>query len=254
MTGGTAGGPPTPSVMPSRRRVLATPAPARPPAPAGYAVAAEVPRRGWPAAVSWPDTGVLLSLGTDAATRIRFVAHFGSRCRLTRTVANELRGISNGPPGTDKQRAADAAVRAVVLPRALTQTDLEDGDLGAFDAVVAELRALSDDPDASHKGEASIVVCADRDRTRAGGRHVVLTNDGGASHVARAHGLPSRHTGDAIAEMSCATPGPTPAQCWSTFRAASRVAAVPRDARPSDEDYFRCQSSNGSCGPCDTLP
>ena len=71
---------PTPAMMPRRRPAI--PPAQRPPARARFLVAVEIPRRGTQGAIVWPDTGVLLGLGTDQGLLDRFRRHYRGRIRL----------------------------------------------------------------------------------------------------------------------------------------------------------------------------
>ena len=82
MGGSEDGRRPTPAMMPRRRPVI--PPVQRPPARSRFVVAADIPRRGPRRAIVWPDTGVLLALGTDQALLDRFRRHYRGRIRLTR--------------------------------------------------------------------------------------------------------------------------------------------------------------------------
>ena len=65
---------PTPAMMPRRRPAI--PLAQRPPARARFLVAVGIPRRGMQGAIVWPDTGVLLGLGTDQDLLDRFRRHY----------------------------------------------------------------------------------------------------------------------------------------------------------------------------------
>ena len=127
---------PTPAMMPRRRPAI--PLAQRPPARARFLVAAGIPRRGAQGAIVWPDTGVLLGLGTDQDLLDRFRRHYRGRIRLAKLVCRELRAFSEQPTGEapdedyDRITAATRAVRTLLIGEsALPVTELADDDLSA---------------------------------------------------------------------------------------------------------------------------
>ena len=127
---------PTPAMMPRRRPEI--PPAQRAPARAAFRVAADIAQRGAKGAIVWPDTGVLLGLGTDQAMLARFRQHYRGRIRLTTLVCRELHFISEQPTtdasDEDYNRiiAAAAAVRALLIGEgALPATSLSEEDLPA---------------------------------------------------------------------------------------------------------------------------
>jgi hypothetical protein len=247
---------PSPAMMPRRGPVI--PVAQRAPAVSTFKVASGIPRRGIPDAFVWPDTGVLLGLGTDRPLLDRFRLQYRGRIRITETVAAELRSRSNrntaGLPDDEYDRvaAASAAVSALLVgPNALLLVGVEDEDLLEVDRIAEQLKAMSEDKTKRHGGEAAIIVVAAK-QARAGGRvHILLTNDGGASMVADQYGLPSRHIGDVLAEFACGTPPLAPDACYAAFTAAVRLSAPPARSRQSQVADFTCAMTAAGCANCD---
>jgi hypothetical protein len=255
---GSEDGPrPTPAMMPRRRPAI--PPAQRAPARSAFKVAVGVPRRGVPGAIMWPDTGVLLALGTDQQLLDRFCSHYRGRVRLTRRVARELRAHSEASldadaPDQDHDRrsAATMAVRTLLVgERSLPLAEPSEEDLAEIARVADQLRGLADAGGKSHGGEAEIIVLAVREATRCGTEQILLSNDGGASIVADIYGIPARHVGDVLAEFACADPDLAPEMCLTAFQAAVRVSAPPAHCRQETADGFTCTASPSGCAACD---
>lgn len=257
---------PNPGLMPKKRVVVpAAPASGARPRPA-YATEPAIPRRGDPDAVAWPDTGVLLSVHAtpeppdsqeDFDLPDRFREHYRKRLRLAPRVASEIRSQSYGVGTSDRDiRLASAASlayqRLLLGDKALTPVALTDEDVAAVETVKAQLRALpgaNQDPK-KHQGEAECIVLAEKAAAASGG-HLLLANDAGASVIAKQHGLPSRHTGDVLGELSCADPDLDAATCLRRFKAGNDVSTVPPAVAPQDEAAFECASAaDGTCPIC----
>lgn len=247
---------PTPAMMPRRRPAI--PPAQRPPATSRFQAAAGFPRRGLRRAIAWPDTGVLLGLGTDPDLLDRFRQVYRGRIRLARRVARELRQHSEESltPGShdhdyDRVAAATRVVQALLVGSGrLELSELRDEDLADVAKVAEQLKALSDVGGKSHGGEAEIIVLAMRaaEDTRA---HVLLTNDGGASVIAHKYRIPARHIGDIIAEFACADPTLGPDACLAAFNAAVLVSAPPAHCRPREVSRFVCGADASQCALCD---
>ena len=254
------GGRPSPSSM-ARRRTPVIPAAPTPPRRSRYTIAADIPRRGWPTATVWADTGVLLFMGTHKDLPSRFRKHYSGRVRLTTSVDREVRGHSNASPDSsapaaDHQRvgAASRSVREFLLAGQLLPIEvLADEDLSAVAVVVEELKRLGD-RGKKHGGEAEIIVIAERLRATSNRPHILLTNDGGASTVAAQHGLPSRHAGDVLAELACANHDLDASTCWQRFQASEPISKIPEHCRPRGKDAFLCMGNKTSCTRCDPPP
>lgn len=248
---------PSPAMMPRRRPVI--PPAQRAPRRSTFRAADGIPRRGWPDAIVWPDTGILLVLGSDGDLPGRFRHRYGGRVRVADVVDHEIRGLSEARPAPDapnteydRVAAAIRAVRELLLGvRSLPVARLRDEDLEEVAQVTEQLRALSDDKDKKHGGEAQIIVLAARAASEQEGRHVLLTNDGGASVVAHQHGIPARHAADVIAELACADTGLTPEMCLASFRASVPISAPPAHCRPTDTAAFACRGTSSGCTACD---
>lgn len=254
--GGSEEGPrPTPAMMP--RRQARIPLAQRPPGRSTFCVAAGFPRRGWAGAVTWPDTGVLLALGTDQDLLDRFRKHYSGRFRITARVARELRiHASRTPdpyaPDEDFERQA-AAARAVgsLLGARTPLAELQRADLAEVDRVTQQLKAISDTNNRSHGGEAEIIVLAAQKMAAERKTQVLLSNDGGASIVADRYGIPTRHVGDILAEFACSDPDLAPETCLQVFRTAIVVSAPPAHCRQLDAAGFSCAATPDGCAACD---
>lgn len=249
---------PTPAMMPRRRPVI--PPAQQAPARARFLIAPDVPQRGVQGAVVWPDTGVLLGLGTDEALLDRFRRHYRGRIRLTRLVCRELRAFSEQPTSGasdedyDRIAAATRAVQALLIGEsALPVTELADDDLTAVETVTEQLKALSEIPGKRHSGEAGLIVMAEKQAALGQGRHIILSNDGGASIVAGQHGISTRHIGDVLAEFACADPDLAANGCMQAFSAAIRISAPPFSSRPTSVQAFTCARSVTGCAQCEKI-
>ena len=249
---------PTPAMMPRRRPAI--PPAQRPPARARFLVAVEIPRRGTQGAIVWPDTGVLLGLGTDQGLLDRFRRHYRGRIRLTKLVCRELRAFSEQPTGGapdedyDRITAATRAVRTLLIGEsALPVTELGDEDLAAAASVTEQLKALSEVPGKRHGGEAELIVLAEKLAVLGRGKHVLLSNDGGASIVAGQHGISTRHIGDVLAEFACADPDLAAEACMRAFDVAIRISAPPVRSQPTSVQAFTCTRTATGCDQCDKI-
>jgi len=226
-----------------------------------FKVATGIPRRGIPGAVIWPDTGVLLGLGTDRDLLDRFRLQYKGRIRIAKTVEAELRFHSNRDTAGlsddeyDRLTAATTAINALLVgPNRLLPVGVENEDLPEVARIALQLKAISEDKAKRHGGEAEIIVLA-AEQARPGGRvHILLTNDGGASIVADQHGLPSRHIGDVLAGFACGTPPLAPDACYTAFTAAVRLSAPPAHSRQSQAADFTCIMTALGCASCDGQP
>lgn len=255
MSEGVVGRAPSPAMMPRRRPVI--PPAQRPPARSTYQIAADIPRRGV-AAVIWPDTGVLLNLGTDLQLIDRFRNHCRGRIRLAKAVARELRGHSElstvdlTEEAYDRVRAASLAVRCLLIgPERLNVIEPDFSDLREIENVALQLKSLSDAPDKRHGGEAEIIVLAAKNARLQRNRQVLLTNDGGASVVANQHGISSRHFGDMLAEFACTDRTVDAADWFGAFASAIRISAPPAHSRPMNAKSFVCSANASGCTSCD---
>lgn len=257
---------PSPRLMPNRTSIIPpSTRPPGPPQPAVYAVDPTIARRGDPQCVVWPDTGVLLSIHAspnppdshgDYDMPTRFRAHYRKRTRLAPRITREIRGLASGS-GTSahdfrvSSAASTAYTRLLLGPGALPPVALTADDAKEVEKVQAQLRALpgADQSPRKHGGEAEIIVLAAK--AAAGGkRHVILANDVGASVVAKAHGLSSRHAADVIAELSCSDPTLDATTCQRRFRLGNDVSGVPAACAPKDPTAFQCVSSGSTCALC----
>jgi hypothetical protein len=249
---------PTPAMMPRRRPAI--PPAQRAPARARFLAAVDIPQRGTRGAIIWPDTGVLLGLGTDQGLLDRFRRHYRGRIRLTKLVCRELRALSEQPTGGapdedyDRIAAATRAVRTLLIGEsALPVTELGDEDLNAAASVTEQLKTLSEVPGKRHSGEAELIVLAEKQAALDRGKHVLLSNDGGASIVAGQHGISTRHIGDVLAEFACADPALAAEACMRAFDVAIRISAPPARSRPAGAQAFTCNRTATGCDQCDRI-
>jgi hypothetical protein len=243
-------------MMPRRRPVI--PPALRAPTRARFLVAADIPRRGTQGAIVWPDTGVLLDLGTEQDLLDRFRRHYRGRIRLTKLVCRELRAFSEQPTGRasdvdyDRITAATRAVQTLLIgENALPVAELADQDLVAVGNVTEQLKALSEDPGKRHSGEAQLIVLAEKEAALGQNKHILLSNDGGASIVADQHGISTRHIGDVLAEFACADPDLAAETCMQAFIRAIRISAPPVRSRPTNVQAFTCARSATGCDQCE---
>jgi hypothetical protein len=256
---GSADGPrPTPAIVP-RRRPTIPPAP-RVPARSKYQVASDLPRRGLEDARVWPDTGILLGLGADQDLLDRFRDHYRSRIRIAQAVERELRWHANLPRDGlageeyDRVSAAARSVRNLLVGDGRLQVVVPDfGDLQFIEIITQQLKGFSDVPRKGHGGEAEIIALASGLARQDGRKHVLLTNDGGASVIAGRHGISSRHIGDVLVEFACADPALDPAVCLRAFQAAVLLSAPPVQCRQSSAADFACARLAAACAACDAL-
>jgi hypothetical protein len=243
----------------ARRRPVIPPA-QRPPARSVYKIAFDMPRRGIPGSLAWPDTGVLIGLGISQELLARFRRHYRARIRVTKRVASELRGHSLvateslADEAHDRVMAARAAVQALLIgPDALQPVEATMEDLPEIERITQQLKAKSDDKAKGHGGEAEIIALAAKEARRNSKVHLLLTNDGGASIIAHEHGLPSRHIGDMLAEFACDDPQLAPEACRQAFEKALRLSAPPAHSRQSGAADFTCRKNSSGCDHCDKL-
>lgn len=248
---------PSPANMPQRRRPVI---PTKPPAPSRneFHKATGIPQCGWADATVWPDTGVLLLLGTAEDLPGRFVRHYRGRAQVPRIIQNEVRGHSNGGGTVDKEqrkaRVADAVVNALFLGSGVfPQPELVHEDLSLVDEVRTALKNFPGGRDKAHGGEAELIALAVRLKREAGKRQVLLSNDGGASVVAALHHVPTRHAGEVLAELGCANVDLSAARCMKLFTESCEISAPPASCRPVNDAAFRCSRSESGCPPCEAV-
>ena len=104
--------------------------------------------------------------------------------------------------------------------------------------VTEQLKALSEVPGKRHSGEAELIVLAEKQAALGQGKHILLSNDGGASIVAGQHGISTRHIGDILAEFACADPELAAEACMRAFNVAIRISAPPFSSRPTSVQAF----------------
>lgn len=263
--------PPSPSNMPSR--AAGGPSLAR---PAGsvrrYADTSQLPRRGLPHELGVVDTGTLYALTSDAALRQRFLLHYSGRLIVASAVraevltqagvpaarrtpenmprclrADDAKRLLAGPGFEVLARAADTQERFDdVLQRLRLIEDARAGHIGAAGSEREE-RAIR------HAGETESIIIA-KALLEAGTPAVLLTSDGGASLVAEAMEIPSKHIGHVIRELVCADPAHLTTGLQASFDLITRTVGTPPAASfPDGEAWFECWAVDGVCPVCDTL-
>lgn len=252
-------GRPTPGDMPRRRLPrVPTPPPRRVPHSVRYQVNDAIPQCGWSDATLWLDAGILVFAGTDPETLERTSRHVGTRARVARAVDREVRGLARTRPDIDapdvehqRYAAATAAVGALLLGGlGVPIEELHEEELSLIEPIRSRLAALSNERTKRHGGEAELIVIAAREARSGRRRHVIMTNDAGASVVAGERGLPARHSGHILAEISCQDPELDAARCWALFQKGHTVSGVARNARPRGPDDFTCRRSGSTCEHC----
>lgn len=246
---------PTPHMM--RPRIRAVPPAASMPQ-RRHAFSAEVPRRGWPHALVFADTGVLLSVARKRTCIPRIAAHYADRLRVAETVVMEVERMA--APGAvvwadGRLHSAAATAKASMLDAGMCAVDPDDDyDSKVFDEVLRKLRSLPTRDDKTvhpraHLGEAASIALCIR-RAEEGNVVVFLVNDGGASLVAAAHKVPARHFGQVLAELVCAGRY-SGEEAFEAFTFADSLTGVPADAAPADAKALDCLRDGTACHPCD---
>lgn len=256
MTGPTPRPGPRPRPAPLRPRTVLSPL-------GRFAIAVDIPPRGWSGAHVWPDTGVLLSMGRKARLGAAFVAHYAGRASVSPTVSGELDHLADVTPArlSPKRVAVRSAAQAIrpalrsgALPVVPALPPADEAEQKTADEVIDDLRALpqdEDDPSFRHGGEAAVIVAC-LQAMRAGGRHVMLANDGPASKIAAKHGVLTRHAADVLAEFACADTSLSPQQLHDDFAYTLAASRPPADCLPSGVEHFTCQrADDGACPRCD---
>lgn len=247
----------SPTSMPMRRIPSIPPRYTRPPPRAHFVVAKDIPRRGLTDSHVWPDTGVLLALGVSPDLPKRFRSLYSGRARVPRQVENELRGHSRPSAGAgqaSKVAAATSVVNALFIGHsAFPKPELKDEDMPLVERIRVALKGLPGAIGKSHGGEAVMIALAVRSGRESHARQVLLANDGGASVVAAAHGIATRHAADVFAEMACADPTLDADLCFENFKSACAISSPPASCTPNDRSYFACRKEGDSCRPCDSV-
>ncbi len=257
-------GPPPPPPRPGPKP---RPAPLQPRtvlSPLGrFAVAVDIPARGWSGAHVWPDTGVLLSMGRKARLRARFVSHYAGRASVVQTVSGELDHLADVtparlPPQRVAARDAALSIRPVLVSGAVPVVPAarpgDEDEERTAEHVIGDLRALPQDEDDlsfRHGGEAAVILAC-LQGMKAGGRHIMLANDGPASKIAAKHGVLTRHAAHVLAEFACADAALDPQQLHDDFTYTLAVSRPPADCLPAGAQDFTCwRADDGTCARCD---
>lgn len=229
-----------------------------PPRPVRFVVSATYPRRGRRDAVTWVDTGIFLSIGKDQSLIDRFATHFGAWLQTSAKVVREVISFSEiedvADTETDHDRRSWASrVRTALLlggtGRVQVRT-LQDVDLPLRDEIVNQLRGLSSSGKSGHGGEAELIALAVLAARNAGAAQVLLSNDAGASVVADARGIVTRHMADVLRELLCADPALPAAELFAHYQGMLPVSSVERSVIATHHAELACQRSGVSCGIC----
>ncbi|MDP9164586.1 MAG: hypothetical protein M3O32_00695 [Actinomycetota bacterium] len=228
-----------------------------------FAVAVDIPPRGWSGAHVWPDTGVLLSMGRRVRLTARFQAHYAGRTSVAMAVSKEVDHLADASAarislGRVAAHAAAQAIRPALVSGAIPVVPVDppadDAESKVADEVLAALRAApqgDDDPSFRHGGEAAVIMACFKAQ-KAGGRHIMLANDGPASKVAALHGVLTRHAADVIAEFACADRTLDADSLKDDFEYACKASKPPADCIPAGPGHFTCRrADDGTCVRCD---
>lgn len=224
-----------------------------------HAFSAVVPQRGWSNSTIFADTGILLSAGRKRDCIPKFTEHYAGRLHVAENVAMEVARMAAPGAGRwadGRVHTAAAIAQTSIIGAGKCLVDAEEYDSRIFDDVLHKLQNLPKRDDEQHHkyahlGEAaSIALCLLR--INEGRRVVFLVNDGGASLVASQHGVPARHFGHVLGELTCAGHY-AGEEAFSVFTYATSVSGVPADVAPKGAKEFECRSSSGSCEPCESL-
>lgn len=247
---------PNPGMMPRRRPLPVRPIGAGPTHVPTPAVA--TPRRGWPNALLWADTGPLLAVAGRDGLLDAVLEHVEGRLRISTVVAGEVRRWARVADPDSAQLASwatvvvrevlDAGV-AVIVPTSAENQVLQDD-------VLLKLRNLPSStptPQTQRKnaGEAASIAACTQEIKR-GNRIVMLSNDGGARQVAAQYGVPVKDFGDLLKELVCAGRR-TAEEAYDDFMFVSEYTCPPNRRWPKDADEMRCLAVDGHCLRCDAL-
>jgi hypothetical protein len=238
--------------MPRRRKPV-VPARATLAARVAYDPSGQLPKRGLPTSLIWPDTGILLFAGTQAGLPELIKQLYGRRMRILRRVENELRGLSYGSSNPDATQAASRAVQAFFVDGSPVVVDVSGEDTALLDTLIRQLNAAPGGAGNRHTGEANIIARAVREAQGSQAVQVMLTNDHGAAVVAEQNGLIVRHSAHVLAEMACMDKAVTPDWCLRVFRESCSTTSPPQRNWPSDSDAFSCSRVGSNCEPCDAM-
>lgn len=237
-----------------------------------YADTSRLPRRGLPHELGVVDTGTFYALTGDAALRKRVLHHYSGRLIVASAVRAEVLTQAGVPASRRTPENMPRCLRADDAKRLLSGPWFEvlaraPDTQGGFDDILRRLRRI-DDARAGHIGEVSsereerairhagetesIVIA--KTLTDGGTPTVLLTSDGGASLVAEAMGIPSKHIGHVIRELVCADPRHLTTGLQASFDSITRAVGTPPAASlPDGEAWFECWAADGACAVCDRL-
>lgn len=231
------------------------------------------PRRHVDVFRAWADTGLLCALARRPVLLDKILDLYGASLVVAEAVAVEIRRLSGTPEArrTPQTRllcsGADTVVRYLddgrimecALPtgsetfNTVAKLDQVLRQLQGIDAAAAERAGRPTDAVTSahkHVGETHSIVCAAR-IVGAGGKTVLLTNDGGAIKVAESHSVPCKDLGQLLAELGCAADPTDAEELFDSFKEVTRTfATVPAHRQPADASAFRCVKHGDTCRIC----
>ena len=143
------------------------------------------------------------------------------------------------------------AVKHFLVPTSRLRTvDRSLADPKVRDDIRMKLRALAPDANSGHGGETDLIALAVAEKCASGRQQTLLANDAGASIVAHGYGIPTRHSGDVLAEFACADRSLEPQDLLKVFRRAVAVSGITGNAQPKTKQAFTCGHDGRSCGDC----
>lgn len=227
----------------------------------GFAEDPTRPRRYRASDAVWADTGLLCALGARPVLLERFLQRYGSTLRIAHAVKIEIeRKARSG--GADLMRSCAQVIADKIRYGDIPVDSLSEDALDDFGGILAQLEDADSGVDASapdvgraqrHAGEAESITGAVQ-VTRSGCTALLLTDDGGASRVAKVHGIPCRNICDVLRELGCEDPGLVPDRLFRDYESmTAQFATLPKNARPGGAADFTCWNIGGVCEPCDKL-
>lgn len=169
----------------------------------------QVPRRGWPDAQVWADTGPLLGLAGLPGLLDPFLAHVEGRLLISSIVVNEIKRLAQGGRnGDDPQlaRSARVVLRVVLQPGRAKQISPTADDFVVIDRIKEQIDNMPSGRGAhpqKNMGEAATIAACIGEKSL-GTRVLMLSNDRDGRAVAAWEGIPVRDIGGVLQELVCA--------------------------------------------------
>lgn len=244
---------PTPLLLGNRSPRITTAPPVTP-----QAFEEQVPQRGWPEIDLVTDTSVLFAVTSSRDFLAAFKKHYAGRIVITDFVAWEVEqktsyGANLGSEG--QARSAAWTTKTTLLNTGICVID-GDYDSQLYDEIRNQLQNMPNEfgersHSASHIGEASsIALC--RRKIEEGEQVLFLTNDRGASKVARERNVTSLHFVHILRELVCSG-DLTHELAYEIWPRSQRISGIPKDQWPADADHFICHAVGDGCEPCDAF-